>query len=143
MDRGRQIDNTQNVNARYIDNFGPNQKTSVRTTNPPGGKSSFSLGWSEPEPIVQKKTNNNNTYNNNESTNNNWKSIQNRNDNSQNVNDNNVNKIFKLFQNFNQSEKTSVKVKYAPGGQSQISFGSDQTNYDDFKKNSGAGLYKK
>lgn len=41
------------------------------------------------------------------------------------------------------AEKTSVRVKYAPGGQSNIIFGNDQTNYDDFKKNSGAGLYRK
>jgi hypothetical protein len=65
MDKGRIIDKTQNQNARFIDNFGPSHKTSVRTTNPPGiyiitlgGKSSFSLGWSAPEeiaPQVQKK----------------------------------------------------------------------------------------
>ncbi len=36
MDRGREIDKTQNVNARYIDGFNNNQKTSVKTTNPPG-----------------------------------------------------------------------------------------------------------
>ncbi len=56
MDRGRVIDKTQNENARFIDNFGSSNKTSVKTTNPPGkiisnkgGKSSFSLGWSTPE----------------------------------------------------------------------------------------------
>jgi hypothetical protein len=64
MDRGRIMDKVQNENARFIDNFGASQKTSVRTTNPPGidilkigGKSSFSLGWSAPEetqPRVQK-----------------------------------------------------------------------------------------
>lgn len=85
MDRGRIIDNVQNTNARFIDNFGSSNKTSVRTTNPPGGKSSFSLGWSEPEQPVNrnKNTNNNknfnsdyNTYNNsninNTSKNNNY-----------------------------------------------------------------------
>ena len=65
MDRGRIIDKVQNENARFIDTFGSSNKTSVRTTNPPGkdisnigGKSSFSLGWSAPEetaPRVQKK----------------------------------------------------------------------------------------
>ncbi len=35
MDRGRQIDNIQNVNARYIDQYGAG-RTSVKTTNPPG-----------------------------------------------------------------------------------------------------------
>ena len=36
MDRGRVIDKTQNENARFIDNFGASNKTSVKTTNPPG-----------------------------------------------------------------------------------------------------------
>jgi hypothetical protein len=35
MDRGRQIDNIQNVNAGMFDKFGSG-KTSVKTTNPPG-----------------------------------------------------------------------------------------------------------
>jgi len=36
MDKGRQIDHIQNVNARFIDNFGASQKTSVKIANPPG-----------------------------------------------------------------------------------------------------------
>lgn len=36
MDKGRQIDHTQNVNARFIDNFGTSAKTSVNVSNPPG-----------------------------------------------------------------------------------------------------------
>lgn len=36
MDKGRIMDNIQNVNARYIDNYGASQKTSVRIANPPG-----------------------------------------------------------------------------------------------------------
>ena len=70
MDKGRQIDNIQNVNARFIDNFGASQKTSVKTSNPPGknifnlgGKSNFSLGWDNDEPVKQKKTVTNNPYN--------------------------------------------------------------------------------
>lgn len=55
MDRGRQIDNIQNVNARIFDQFYQRNKTSVRTTNPPGGKSSICLGWSFPEPILQQR----------------------------------------------------------------------------------------
>ena len=38
-------------------------------------------------------------------------------------------------QEVNSDNKTSVKVNYAPGGKSQISFGSDVTNYEDFRKN--------
>jgi hypothetical protein len=72
MDRGRIIDKVQNQNARFIDNFGGQNKTSVKTSNPPGinkiilgGKSSFSLGWSAPEenvPKVQKKAQFNQNY---------------------------------------------------------------------------------
>ena len=36
MDKGRQMDNIQNTNARYIDKFGQDNKTSVKTSNPPG-----------------------------------------------------------------------------------------------------------
>ena len=51
MDRGRQIDNIQNVNAVHIDQFGRSGKTSTRVTHPPGGEDHFSLGWGyDPEP---------------------------------------------------------------------------------------------
>ena len=40
MDRGREIDKAQNLNARYIDSFNCSSKTSVKTTNPPGKISS-------------------------------------------------------------------------------------------------------
>ena len=50
MDRGRQIDNIQNTNARYLDQFGKNGKTSTRVIHPPGGEDHFSLGWSYDEP---------------------------------------------------------------------------------------------
>lgn len=36
MEKSRQMDKAQNQNARFIDNFGANNKTSVKTTNPPG-----------------------------------------------------------------------------------------------------------
>ena len=77
MDRGRIIDNAQNTNARFIDTYGTSQKTSVRTTNPPGGKSSFSFGWSEPEPKLNKRITNN--YSNNTNINPNINTITNPN----------------------------------------------------------------
>ena len=59
MDRGRQIDNIQNTNARFIDQFGKCGKTSTRITHPPGGEDHFSLGWgyeeAEPKYIYGKK----------------------------------------------------------------------------------------
>ena len=45
MDRGRQIDNIQNINARFIDQFGKCGKTSTRIIHPPGGEDHFSLVW--------------------------------------------------------------------------------------------------
>ena len=45
MDKGRQIDNIQNINARFIDQFGKCGKTSTRITHPPGGEDHFTLGW--------------------------------------------------------------------------------------------------
>ena len=50
MDRGRQIDNIQNANARFIDQFGKCGKTSTRVIHPPGGEDHFSLGWGYEEP---------------------------------------------------------------------------------------------
>ncbi len=50
MDRGRQIDNIQNKNARFIDQFGKCGKTSTKITHPPGGEDHFSLGWGYEEP---------------------------------------------------------------------------------------------
>ena len=50
MDKGRQIDNIQNVNARFIDQFGKCGKTSTRIIHPPGGEDHFSLGWGYEEP---------------------------------------------------------------------------------------------
>ena len=45
MDKGRQIDKTQNTNARFYDNFGKNGKTSTKITHPPGGVDHISLSW--------------------------------------------------------------------------------------------------
>lgn len=54
MDRGRQIDHTQNCDAQYYDKYGQGGHTSVKIANPPGGKSNFSLGWGgDPEPEQQ------------------------------------------------------------------------------------------
>jgi hypothetical protein len=36
MEKSRQMDKVQNQNARYLDQFGKSNKTSVKTTNPPG-----------------------------------------------------------------------------------------------------------
>lgn len=108
----------QNINARYIDRFGSNKITSTRIHAPPGGKSTFSLGWgAEEEPkkkVVEKveKVDNSlytNNYNYQKPTSDskNFKSISNK----------------QVLSTNPPQEKTSVKVKYAPGGQSSIIFG--------------------
>ena len=73
MDRGRMIDNIQNTNARFIDNYGSNHRTSIKMINPPGGRSSFSLGWGFEEPKKNSTpimSRNNNMVNNNSQLNN-------------------------------------------------------------------------
>ena len=56
------MDNAQNTNARFVDNFG-NGKTSVKTSNPPGGKSSFSLGWDDTATDYNKYTSTKKNFN--------------------------------------------------------------------------------
>jgi len=45
MDRGRIMDQVQNQNARFIDNFGAAGKTSVNVSNPPGININFKIRW--------------------------------------------------------------------------------------------------
>jgi hypothetical protein len=45
MDRGRMIDIKQNSDAVLIDRYEQSGRRIVKHINPPGEKSSFSLGW--------------------------------------------------------------------------------------------------
>jgi len=109
MDKGRQIDNTQNVNARWIDQFNQSNKTSVKISNPPGGKSSFSLGWTDPEPVPQRNAatnrydNKENNVNNNQGNVNcgNLKNSRAADNGSSNLNKNNNFDNVKIFFNYN------------------------------------------
>ena len=109
MDRGRQIDNIQNTNAVFIDNFGQHGKTSVKTSNPPGGKSNFSLGWcdqqDQPKPTQGKK-----------------RFAQ--------QNSDNMNSIM----GGGKPVHTSVEVTKNPGGQSNSVFGADDSNYENYRR---------
>ncbi len=108
----------QNINARYIDKFNSGGTTSIKTHAPPGGKSSFTLGWGmetkEVETKKTTKTNVDNLYTYGTSS---------------NTSNSNTGKTFKNISNKSNEisqppiEKTSVRVKYAPGGQSSIKFG--------------------
>ena len=127
MDIGRQIDNIQNSNAVYIDRYGKSGKTSTKIINPPGGKDNFSLGWEEP------KQNNTNTQP--------QKPIMNKprierkketeprtipnkyHPKTQQTSNNNINQ-----------QHTSVRVNQRPGGNSNIIFGNDDSNYDHYRK---------
>lgn len=110
----------QNVNARYIDKFNSGGTTSIKTHNPPGGKSTFSLGWGNDNETktssnkITKITKNEDLYNYSHGNNTeNKKSFKDLGNNKQtdNSNSNNI------------QEKTSVRVRHAPGGQSSIKFG--------------------
>ena len=133
MDRGRQIDNIQNSNAVYLDRFGKSGKTSTKIINPPGGQDHFSLGWEEPKQI---KTN---TQSQNPPMNKprieRKKEIQPRTipnkyqPKTQQIPNNNIN----INTNVNQ-QHTSVRVNQRPGGNSYIIFGTDDSNYDHYRK---------
>ena len=116
MDRGRQIYNSQNVNAVNIDKFGNTGKTSTRVINPPGGKDHFSLGWGDNNKEEEKPKYGRKRFD------------QFQNSNQQDNNNINPN------QNKNTGVHTSVKVSHRPGGQSSIVFGTDDTNYDHYRK---------
>ena len=93
----------QNINARFIDKFSSGVP-STKTLNPPGGKSSFSLGWGDTDKVDDYKKNVNHKVYKNES--------------SDIFNSKDTKKVNNEF-----GEKTSVRVKQAPGGTSQIKFG--------------------
>ena len=111
MDRGRQIDHNQNCNAVYLDQYGKGGKTSVKIHNPPGGATHFSLGWGN-EPEVQQKVGRKRFDNKRE----------------QNMQSH-------VFDNQNKTNvHTNVRINNNPGGRDQIVFGTDSTNYDDYRK---------
>ena len=129
MDIGRQIDNIQNSNAVYIDRFGKSGKTSTKVLNPPGGKDHFSLGWEEP------KENKPNVQSQNHPMN--KPRIERKKETEPRT-------IPSKYQpktqqmppqnNLNNQQHTSVRVNQRPGGNSNIIFGNDDSNYDHYRK---------
>ena len=132
MDRGRQIDNIQNSNAVYLDRFGKSGKTSTKIINPPGGQDHFSLGWEDPKEI-KSNTQTQNPPSMNKPRIERKKETQPRTipnkyqPKTQQVQNNNNNI------NINQ-QHTSVRVNQRPGGNSNIVFGNDDSNYDHYRK---------
>ena len=126
MDRGRQIDNTQNSNAVYLDRFGKSGKTSTKVINPPGGKDHFSLGWGEPEPSNQPQKQQVN------------KPRIERKKNEPRIIPSQYHPKSQQVQppqpNNQNQQHTSVRVNQRPGGNSNIIFGTDDSNYDHYRK---------
>ena len=104
--------------------FGKSGKTSTKVINPPGGKDHFSLGWNEPEPAHQSQKPQSNKPR-----------IERKKDEPRTIpsqyhpktqqpqNQNNLNQ-----------QHTSVRVNQRPGGNSNIIFGTDDSNYDHYRK---------
>ena len=130
MDRGRQIDNIQNSNAVYIDRFGKSGKTSTKIINPPGGKGNFSLAWDEPKKNIEQKNPQINKPRIERKKETEPRTIPNKYvpKNQQN-NSNNINNM-----NNSNQPKTSVRVNQRPGGNSNIIFGTDDSNYEHYRK---------
>ena len=125
MDRGRQIDNVQNSNAVYLDRFGKSGKTSTKVINPPGGKDHFSLGWGDPEPSYQSQKQSSNKPR-----------IQRKKEQEpRSIPAQYHPKSQQPPQKNNPSQQhTSVRVNQRPGGNSNIIFGTDDSNYDHYRK---------
>jgi len=125
MDKGRQMDRAQNQNAVFIDQFGKGGHTSTKVIHAPGGDSHWSFGWG----------NDNNNDNNQQKggrkrfdgVNSNASSMQNNNNNGNGNNNNNNNGGDGGF-------KPSVRVNNNPGGRSNIVFGTDDSNYEHYRK---------
>ena len=149
MDRGRQIDNVQNCNAVFIDRFGRSGKTSTRIMNPPGGKDHFSLGWDEPQqkPSQQKSQYAQQSYGQpqNDPPSGNKPRIDRRKQ-EQDLPRNIPQHGYGNYSN-NQppqyqqpkppqqpQQHTSVRVNQRPGGNSNIIFGNDDSNYEHYRK---------
>ena len=127
MDRGRQIDNIQNSNAVFLDKFGKSGKTSTKVINPPGGSSHFSLGWDDSQ--------NNNQPQKQQS---NKPRIERKKDQEPRTIPSQYRPKAQRTQqppqqNQNQ-QHTSVRVNQRPGGNSNIVFGTDDSNYEHYRK---------
>ena len=127
MDKGRQIDNIQNSNAIYIDRFGKSGKTSTKIINPPGGKDHFSLGWEEPKQ--------NNQYNQSQKQQINKPRIERKKETEpRSIPTKYHPKTQQPLQNNQNQQHTSVRINQRPGGNSNIIFGTDDSNYEHYRK---------
>ena len=127
MDRGRQIDNIQNSNAVFLDRYGKSGKTSTKVSNPPGGKDHFSLGWDDSQQKNQPPKQQGNKPR-----------IERKKEQEPRVIPSQYRSKGQQSQqppqqNQNQ-QHTSVRVNQRPGGNSNIVFGTDDSNYEHYRK---------
>jgi len=103
------------------------EKSSVKVTNAPGGKSNFSLGWGDEQPTQTKSSIR--KYNNQSSIFGGPEEPKVKTPLEENKRDEAFGKMGqgRTTSNIGEDQKTSVKVHYAPGGQSSISFGDDKS----------------
>ena len=127
MDRGRQIYNIQNSNAVFLDRFGKSGKTSTKIINPPGGKDHFSLGWGDPEPSTQSQKPSSNKPR-----------IERRKEQEPRTIPSQYHpksqKPPQQPQQYQSQQHTSVRVNQRPGGNSNIVFGTDDSDYNHYRK---------
>ena len=126
MDRGRQIDNIQNSNAVFIDRFGKSGKTSTKVMAPPGGQDHFSLGWEEPKqnkPSPQSQNPNPKP-----------RIERKKDDEPRTIPSKYHPKTQQQPMPYNNQPHTSVRVNQRPGGNSNIVFGTDDSNYEHYRK---------
>lgn len=119
-----------------------NKIQSVKCNFPPGGQSNFQMGWGLPnEPVSRDTKVSSKNYASN------YNSVNNAD--KENVNKSNFmagmstqskdagygkSKI-NLFSDYNHSEKTqSIKVSQNPGGKSNVCFGTDSSNYEEYRR---------
>ncbi len=120
-----------------------NKVQSVKCNFPPGGQSNFQMGWGMPNDPVSRDTKiSSKNYASNCNT------IINNSD-KENVNKVNIiagmstqskesgygKAKFNIFNDTNYSEKTpSIKISQNPGGKSNLCFGNDSSNYEEYRR---------
>ena len=121
-----------------------NKVQSVKCNFPPGGQSNFSLGWGQQTEPVNKgpkySGKNYGTNCENNSVSNSDKENVNRMNiiagmSTQNKDSGYGKSKINLFNDYNYSEKTtSIKISQTPGGKSYVCFGSDSSNYEEYRR---------
>jgi len=119
-----------------------NKIQSVKCNFPPGGQSNFQMGWGLPsEPVSRdSKLSSKNYGSNYNSVSNNDKENVNRSNfmagmSTQSKESGYGKSKINLFNDYDYCEKTpSIKISQNPGGKSNVCFGTDSSNYEDYRR---------